>query len=109
MASWCAARSASVKANPSSAATLRSCSSGGTLIVLSDITFPTRLPAQRSQLLMKPRHDLFTQQPHRGHDLRVRNQAAGIQLGQDTVDAELLLQSTQPLADALGRADQHLN
>jgi hypothetical protein len=47
----------------------------------------------------EPRHHLPAQQAKRVHDLRLRDQAAAIQLGQYAVDAGLLLQRAQALAD----------
>jgi hypothetical protein len=35
----------------------------------------------------------------------VRDQAAGVELGQDAVEAKLLLQAFQAVYDAIGRAD----
>ena len=57
---------------------------------------------------MKPRHDLFAEESQCSHYLRVRNEAAAIDLRQYAVDAELVLQRTQALRHHLRRADQDL-
>ena len=57
---------------------------------------------------LKSRHHLSAQQTHCRHDLGVRDQSAGIQLGQDAVEAEFVLQVAQALDDQCRRADQHL-
>src|SRR5437899_5124034 len=49
-------------------------------------------PSLRCGRLFKFRHDLFAQQPKRGHDLLVRDAAAGVELGQDAVEAEGVLE-----------------
>ena len=61
-----------------------------------------------SQLGSQPRFYLFAQEFEGAHDLLMRNEAAAIEFGQDAVEADLLLQLAQLLADALGCADQHI-
>src|SRR6266404_1587117 len=57
---------------------------------------------------MKLRLDLLAQQLQRLHHLLIRDLGAAIHLGQDPVEAELLLQPHQPVGDPLGRADNDL-
>ncbi len=42
-------------------------------------------------LLIEARLDLFAEEPQGVHDLRMRDQTAAIELGEDAVDAELVL------------------
>src|SRR5947208_4009673 len=46
----------------------------------------------RTAQSVEARHDLFAQQVQGGHHAIVRDEPAAIQLGQDAVDAELVLQ-----------------
>ena len=55
--------------------------------------------------LSEPRHDLLTEEPQRVQHPLVRYQAAAVQLGEDAVEADLLAQLAQPLADAVRGAD----
>ena len=43
------------------------------------------------RFLMKPRHDLFTEEVQGGHDAIVGNEPAAIYFRQDPVNAKLLL------------------
>src|SRR5260370_40424175 len=52
--------------------------------------------------LLDPRHDLLAEEPQRVHHALMRDQAAGIELRQDAVDAELIAQAQKPVGDALG-------
>ena len=54
---------------------------------------------------MKPRHDFLAEEAQRVQHAVVRDQAAAIQLGEDAVEADLLAQLAQPLADAVRGAD----
>src|SRR5467141_672314 len=57
---------------------------------------------------VESRHDLFAQQVQGGHHAIVRDEPAAIQLGQNAVDAELVLQRAQTIGHHLRRADQDL-
>ena len=60
------------------------------------------MPLARSP---KARHDLLAEEAQRVQHAIVRDQTAAIQLGEDAVEADLVAQLAQPLADAVGGAD----
>src|SRR5215471_18645873 len=95
---------ARVASPPSGASTLITSAPWSPRIIVAsgpatfDVRSTTRYPCNGpgmlypfAKCLMKPRHDLFAQEPQCGHYLRVRNGAAAIDFRQYTVDAELVL------------------
>src|SRR6266540_4339379 len=51
------------------------------------------------------RHDLVAEQPERLLHQRLRDTAAGVDLGEDAVDAEPILKLAQPIGDHRRRPD----
>src|SRR5206468_11673391 len=56
---------------------------------------------------LEARHDLFAEKLQGPHHMRMRDQAAGVELRQDAVETELLAHFLQPVDHPLGRADDH--
>src|SRR5260221_10893115 len=56
---------------------------------------------------LEPRHDFLAEQPQRLQQLRMGDQAAGIELGQDAVETDHRAQLVQPVDHALRGADDH--
>src|SRR5260221_971935 len=59
------------------------------------------------RMSLEPRHDFLAEQPQRLQHLRMGDPAAGIELGQDAVEADHLAQLLQPVDHALTRGDDH--
>jgi hypothetical protein len=58
--------------------------------------------------LVEARHDFVTKQAQGIHHQRMRNEAAGVEFGQDTLEPDLLTQALQFFGHLIGRADNHL-
>src|SRR5215831_3388832 len=63
---------------------------------------------RRIMELAEARHDVLAEQAQGIHHERMRNEAAGIELGQDAVEPDLLTQALQLFDHLIGRADDHL-
>src|SRR5215831_2216493 len=63
---------------------------------------------RRIMELAEARHDVLAEQAQGIHHERMRNEAAGIELGQDAVEPDLLAQALQFFGHLIGRADDHL-
>jgi hypothetical protein len=67
-----------------------------------------RFAPRNDAQLMEARHDFLAQQAQGIHDQRMWNEAAGVKLGEDAVEPDLLTQALQLFGHLIGRADNHL-